>query len=62
MRIMTIHEVSARTRIPEGTLRYYRHRADGTGPRSFKLGGRVMYLEEDVDVWVRAQYEETQAA
>ncbi|MBA2768586.1 MAG: helix-turn-helix domain-containing protein [Sporichthyaceae bacterium] len=43
---LKIPDVSAMTGIPEATLRFYRHQ--GTGPRSFKLGRRVMYREEDV--------------
>ncbi len=39
------------TRLPEGTLRYWR--AVGTGgPPSFKLGRRVMYRQADVERWL----------
>lgn len=55
MKIMTLKEVSHRTRVPEATLRYWRSR--GTGPKSFKLGGRrVAFLEEDVEAWIQEQY------
>ena len=41
-------------RAAEGTLRYYRLR--GTGPASFKLGGRrVVYRRSEVDRWVAEQ-------
>jgi predicted DNA-binding transcriptional regulator AlpA len=53
--LLKIPEVSAMTGVPEATLRFYRHQ--GTGPKSFKLGRRVMYREEDVTAWVQAQYE-----
>ena len=36
------------------TLRYWRHIGDG--PKSFKLGGRVVYKVEDVEQWIEAQY------
>jgi hypothetical protein len=44
-------------RVPEGTLRYWRHL--GSGPKSFKMGPRrVVYREQDVLEWVDAQYAE----
>ena len=55
-RPLKIPEVSAMTGIPEATLRWYRHAGVG-GPRSFKLGRRVMYREEDVLAWMQAQYD-----
>ncbi len=42
--------VSERTGIPINTLRWYRHTS--VGPRSFKLGRRVMYAVEDVEAWI----------
>ncbi len=56
MRIITITDVSERTGVPEATLRYWRHLADGTGPKSFKLGRRVVYSAEDVEAWIVEQY------
>jgi len=44
--------VSERTGIPLSTLRYYR--LNGLGPRSFKLGRRVMYAIDDVEAWIEA--------
>jgi predicted DNA-binding transcriptional regulator AlpA len=44
--------VSERTGVPLSTLRHYR--LNGIGPRSFKLGRRVMYAVEDVDAWIEA--------
>lgn len=54
--LMTIPEVSELTRIPEATLRFYRHKGDG--PKSAKIGGRVMYRREDVEAWLDAAFEE----
>jgi predicted DNA-binding transcriptional regulator AlpA len=51
-RILNLPEVAHLTRTPEATLRYWRHR--GTGPRSFKIGRRVMYDERDVLAWLDA--------
>ncbi len=50
-RLLTLDEVSARTGVPVGTLRYWRTR--DTGPRSFRLGRRVMYVEADVEDFIR---------
>ncbi|MGY1730149.1 helix-turn-helix transcriptional regulator [Geodermatophilus sp. SYSU D01045] len=53
--LLTIPEVSERTGIPVPTLRWYRHRGD-LGPRSFRLGRRVVYKQSDVDAWIAQQY------
>ena len=53
-RTVTLKEVSVARGIPESTLRYYRAR--GEGPKSWKLGRRVVYFEDDVDAWIEAQY------
>lgn len=53
--LLKIPEAAALTGIPEATLRFYRHQ--GTGPRSFKLGRRVVYREDDVLAWIEEQYE-----
>jgi predicted DNA-binding transcriptional regulator AlpA len=50
--IVGIEWVSQRTGVPIGTLRHYR--LNGTGPKSFKLGRRVMYAVEDVEAWIEA--------
>jgi DNA-binding transcriptional MerR regulator len=42
--------VSEKTGIPINTLRYYR--AHGLGPKSFKLGRRVVYDEAQVAAWI----------
>ncbi|QNK52349.1 helix-turn-helix domain-containing protein [Dermacoccus sp. PAMC28757] len=54
--ILTTAEAAEVLRVPVGTLRYWRHQ--GTGPKSFKLGAkRVAYMRDDVEAWLRAQYE-----
>ena len=47
---MVTKEVSELTRVPPETLRWMRH--VGRGPRSFKLGRRVLYATEDVEAWL----------
>jgi len=51
--MLTLHEACAFLRIPEGTLRYWRH-AD-QGPASFTLGRRVVYRRTEVERWIAAQ-------
>ncbi|WP_418063935.1 helix-turn-helix transcriptional regulator [Pimelobacter simplex] len=54
--ILFIEEVAARTRVPVKTLRHWR--LHGTGPKSARMGRRVVYREADVEAWVDAQFEE----
>jgi predicted DNA-binding transcriptional regulator AlpA len=53
-RLLTIKEVAELTRLPVATLRFKRY--DGTGPRSFRLGRRVMYWHSDVLGWIEVHY------
>ncbi|MFE5292997.1 helix-turn-helix transcriptional regulator [Isoptericola sp. NPDC056618] len=53
--LMRTDEVSEETGIPAATLRYWRH--IGAGPRSAKLGRRVVYRRSDVEAWVEAQFD-----
>ena len=51
--LLTIGEVADIVRVPVATLRYWRHL--GTGPRSFRLGRRVVYRVGDLRAWIDAQ-------
>lgn len=53
MKLLTMDEVATELRVPLPTLRFWRHK--GTGPKSFKIGRRVMYRREDVEAWVNEQ-------
>lgn len=54
-RLLTVSEVAEMTRLPATTLRYFRH--EGTkGPKSAKLGRRVVYRESDVLAWIEAAF------
>lgn len=55
LEIMTLREVSAFTKVPLETLRWYRARSGG--PRTFKLAGRVVARREDVEAWIAASAE-----
>lgn len=54
-RLLRLEEVAALTGIPANTLRYWR--ATDTGPKSARLGRRVVYREADVIAWIDAQFE-----
>jgi excisionase family DNA binding protein len=52
--LLTITEAAALLRAPVATLRYWRHL--GTGPRSFRLGRRVLYRRDDLQSWLETQH------
>lgn len=52
-KIVTIKQAAEMLHISENTLRWMRH--VGTGPRSFKVGRRISYLESDLTAYVAAQ-------
>lgn len=56
-RILKIDAVADWLNVPPGTLRYWRH--IGSGPRSAKLGRRVVYRAGDVQAWLDAQFAAT---
>ena len=53
-KLLTTTEVADMTRLPEATIRWFRHA--GKGPRSAKLGRRVVYRESDVLQWIEDQF------
>lgn len=48
----TTDEVAEICRTSPETARYWRH--IGKGPKSFKVGRRVLYAAEDVEAWLEA--------
>ena len=54
--LLTITEAAELLRTPVATLRYWRHL--GTGPRSFRLGRRVLYRSDDLRSWIDAQHDD----
>ena len=54
--MLTMKEVAALLRVPEATLRYWRHL--GTGPRGFRLGRSVRYWRTEVWAWLATQTRE----
>ncbi len=57
--LLTIAEAAQLLRAPVATLRYWRHL--GTGPRSFRLGRRVLYRRDDLHAWIDHQRAEAAA-
>ena len=53
--LLTITGAADVPRTPVATLRYWRHQ--GIGPRSFRLGRRVLYRRGDVHAWIDAKRE-----
>lgn len=56
--LLTVAEVSARLKIPAGTLYRWRHEGD-EGPVSIKVGNGVRYAESDVDAYLAQQRKTT---
>jgi excisionase family DNA binding protein len=50
--LLTITEAAELLRTPVATLRFCRHR--NIGPRSFRLGRRVLYRRDDLHAWIDA--------
>ena len=55
---MTTAEVADLLRTPVETVRYWRHVKQG--PKSFKVGRRVLYAREDVEAFIAEQRESRQ--
>lgn len=53
-KLLTVPEVAEMTRLPEATIRWFRH--VGKGPRSAKLGRRVVYKESEVMEWIEREF------
>ncbi|MDC5696464.1 helix-turn-helix domain-containing protein [Intrasporangium calvum] len=51
--LLTLREVADWLRVPEATLRWWRHCRQG--PASFRLGRRVMYRQAAVERWLQEQ-------
>jgi Helix-turn-helix domain len=51
--MLTLQEACEFLRLPEGTLRYWRHL--DSGPNSFKVGRHVRYWRSDLLLWLSEQ-------
>lgn len=52
--LLTLQQVAVRYNIAENSLRYWR--TQGTGPKSARIGRRVMYRASDIETWVEEQF------
>lgn len=50
MEYLTTEELATKLRTTPETVRYWRH--VGKGPRSFKVGRRVLYAAKDVETFI----------
>ena len=50
MKYLTTEELAAELRTTPETCRYWRH--VGKGPKSFRVGRRVLYAVEDVEAFI----------
>lgn len=54
-KLLTLGEAAEMLRKSPAQMRWMRHM--GTGPRAARIGGRVMYRQQDVIDWVNAAFE-----
>lgn len=53
--LMNISETAAMLRVSEDTLRWLRHRGDGSCPPALKVGRRLMWRRTDVEAWIASR-------
>ncbi|UXN30695.1 helix-turn-helix domain-containing protein [Glutamicibacter sp. M10] len=54
--LMLIEEAAEFLRTPVNTMRFWRHK--GIGPKSARVGGRIMFRRADLEAWLNEQFEE----
>lgn len=59
-RLWTLAEVATYLSVPEKTI--YMWRTRGQGPRGMRVGRHVRFRREDVEEWLRGQFDPTSAA
>jgi excisionase family DNA binding protein len=52
--LLTIEEAAELLRTPVSTLRYWRHM--NKGPKAARIGGRIMYRQDDLESWIEQQF------
>ncbi len=60
IRLLTLDEVAKLLRKTPAQLRWMRH--NKTGPKSAKVGGRVLYREQDVEEWLNQAFANEESA
>lgn len=56
VKLLTLNEVAAILRKTPAQIRWMRH--NRTGPPAAKIGGRVMYREQDLYEWINKAFED----
>jgi predicted DNA-binding transcriptional regulator AlpA len=56
--ILTISQAAGIVNVSEGALKKWRQ--EGSGPKWFRLGKHVRYLETDITDWIDEQYNRSQ--
>lgn len=59
-KFLTTQEVAEALRTSPETVRYWRH--NKSGPKSFKVGRRVLYAVEDVEAFIAEARDEAPAS
>ncbi len=55
--LLNDRQVEELTGIATGTLRWWRHKDDGVGPKWFRLGPKaIRYRKSDVEAWIEEHY------
>lgn len=52
--LLTLEEAAALLRKSPAQMRWMRH--NGSGPKSAKIGGRIMYRRRDIDAYIDAAF------
>lgn len=53
--MLSIEQLAEKLQAPVNTVRYWR--TIGYGPKSARIGRRVLYRSLDVEAWINAQFE-----
>lgn len=60
VKLLTLEEVAELLRKSPAQMRWLRH--NQRGPRSARVGGRILYREQDVMDWVNAAFDAEDSA
>ena len=60
MKLLTLEEAAEMLRKSPAQMRWLRH--NQRGPKSARVGGRIMYREADVIDWVNAAFDAEESA
>jgi DNA-binding transcriptional MerR regulator len=58
--LLTLEQFAKQINTPINTVRFWRQ--TGYGPKSARIGRRVLYRRTDVDAWIDAQFDSADGA